>query len=115
MRVQILGCGGYFPNERRHTACYFLPESGTVLDAGTGTFRLLDRMVSEELDLFLTHAHLDHIVGLTYLLLPISQRHLKTVRLYGTDKTLDAVRLEMSLRDRQQQSAAPGSIRRRRF
>ena len=95
MHVQILGCGGYFPNERRQTACYFLPESRTVFDAGTGTSRLLDRLEAEELDVFLSHAHLDHIVGLTYLLLPFAQQQLKTIRLFGTERTLDAVRTHL--------------------
>lgn len=95
MRVRILGSGGYFPNERRHTACYYLPESRAVFDAGTGAFRLLDRLTSDELDVFLTHAHLDHIVGLTYLLLPMAQGHLKTVRLHGNEPTLDAVRTHL--------------------
>lgn len=92
MRVQILGSGGYFPNEIRQTACYFLPESSAVLDAGTGTFRLLDRFSSTQLDVFLSHAHLDHICGLTYLLLPMAQGHLSRVRLFGRDETLAAVR-----------------------
>jgi ribonuclease BN (tRNA processing enzyme) len=95
MRVQILGCGGYFPNDRRETACYFLPDSQAVFDAGTGTSRLLDRLTSDELDVFLTHAHLDHIVGLTYLLLPFSQQRLKSIRLYGTERTLNAVRTHL--------------------
>lgn len=95
MRVQILGSGGYFPNERRQTACYFLPDSGALFDAGTGAFRLLERLESDALDVFLSHAHLDHIVGLTYLLLPVAQGRLKTIRLYGTQPTLDAVRTHL--------------------
>ena len=26
MRLQLLGTGGYHPNERRHTACLLVPE-----------------------------------------------------------------------------------------
>lgn len=95
MRVQILGSGGYFPNELRHTACYYLPDSAAVLDAGTGAFRLLDRLASEELDVFLSHAHLDHTCGLTYLLLPMAQRRLTSVRIYGPGQTLEAVRTHL--------------------
>jgi ribonuclease BN (tRNA processing enzyme) len=45
----------------------FLPELGLVLDAGTGAFRLHGRVETPRLDVVLTHAHLDHAVGLTYL------------------------------------------------
>jgi ribonuclease Z len=67
MRVLLLGAGGYHPTERRHTACVFLPELGLVLDAGTGAFRLHGRVETARLDVVLTHGHLDHAVGLTYL------------------------------------------------
>jgi hypothetical protein len=65
MRVEFLGTGGYHPNERRHTACVLLPEIGLAFDAGTSVFRLPPRLESKELDVFLSHAHLDHIAGLT--------------------------------------------------
>ena len=71
MKLHCLGTGGYHPSERRHTPCYYLPDHGIVLDAGTGLFRLpqqLKTQPTKALDIFLTHAHLDHIVGLTYLL-----------------------------------------------
>ena len=43
-----------------------LPEVGVVLDAGTGMFRIRDFWFNPELDIFLSHAHLDHVVGLTF-------------------------------------------------
>src|SRR5579871_6726587 len=66
MILQFLGTGGYHPNERRHTACLLLPEVGVVFDAGTGAFRIRERLRTPDIQLFLTHAHLDHVVGLTY-------------------------------------------------
>jgi ribonuclease Z len=67
MKLVLLGSGGYFPNERRHTACMFLPEVGVVLDAGSGMCRIGRYLETDQLEVFLTHAHLDHIAGLTYL------------------------------------------------
>ncbi|WP_459555637.1 MBL fold metallo-hydrolase [Lacunimicrobium album] len=91
MRVHCLGSGGYHPNERRHTACYYLPEQNLLLDAGTGAYRLADRLVSTELTIVLTHAHLDHICGLTFLLVPMLLGKLTSVEILAEQKTIDAV------------------------
>jgi ribonuclease Z len=92
MRVQILGSGGYHPNERRHTACIFVPDLGLVFDAGTGFFRVASRLRSTTLNIFLSHAHLDHVIGLTYILVPLTQGRLNQVNVYGTHGVLQAVR-----------------------
>lgn len=91
MRLVFLGTAGYHPNERRHTAGVFLPEAGLLFDAGTGLFRISARLETDELDVFLSHAHLDHVVGLTYLLAPLGRGELKAVRVHGDEKTLAAV------------------------
>ena len=67
MKLILLGTGGYFPTSRRHTACLMLPEMGVVLDAGSGMCQIGKHLQTEQLDIFLSHAHLDHISGLTYL------------------------------------------------
>ncbi len=92
MRIVLLGTGGYHPNERRHTACVMLPESGVILDAGTSFFRVAERLQTDSVQIFLTHAHLDHIAGLTFFLVPLLRGTVKRARLYGTTRTLDAVR-----------------------
>lgn len=68
MRIVLLGTGGFHPNERRHTPCMLIPELGIALDAGTAAFRLAGHLRTDELNIFLSHTHLDHVVGLTYLL-----------------------------------------------
>lgn len=92
MRLIFLGTGGYHPNERRQTASLLLPELGIAFDAGTGIYRLPARLKTPELNLFLTHAHLDHIVGLTFLLVPMLKGEITKVRVYGSASTLNAVR-----------------------
>lgn len=92
MHVIFLGTGGYHPNERRHTASLLLPEIGVALDAGTGFFRVPSRLIRPELDIFLSHAHLDHICGLTYILVPLIRGDITRVRVFGSRETLQAVR-----------------------
>jgi ribonuclease BN (tRNA processing enzyme) len=73
-----LGLNGFFPSHGRQTMCFLLAEGGDgdsplLLDAGTGLGRLRERRVRdrleglERLDILLTHYHLDHVVGLSYL------------------------------------------------
>ena len=92
MRLTFLGTGGYHPNERRHTACLFLPEHGLVFDAGTAFFRVQERLETDTLDVFLTHPHLDHVCGLTFFLVPVLRGDVSRVRVFGTQETLAAVR-----------------------
>ncbi len=91
MRIEFLGTGGFFANERRHTACIMLPEIGLVLDAGTSAFRISERLATTEIDIFLSHAHLDHVAGLTTLLVPLMTGKIKEARVHGLPGYLAAV------------------------
>jgi ribonuclease BN (tRNA processing enzyme) len=91
MKLHLLGTGGYHPSDRRHTACLMLPEVGVVLDAGTAMFRVRDLLVTPTLDIFLTHAHLDHSVGLTYLFDVLWQRDVQQVVVHATADKLAAI------------------------
>ena len=92
MRLVFLGTGGYHPTENRHTACLFVPEAGLVFDAGTGLFRVFPRLMTRELDIFVTHSHLDHIMGLPGCHVPLKLGHLDKVRVHGTAQSLEAIK-----------------------
>jgi ribonuclease Z len=91
MRLILLGTTGYHPNDRRHTPCLLLPECGVMLDAGTATYRAAEYLTTPELDVFLTHAHLDHVIGLTYLLSVTRVHPLRRITLHGRPDDLKAV------------------------
>lgn len=91
MRVVFLGTTGYHPNDRRHTLAVFLPEVGVLLDAGTGLFRLPRYLKTSQLDILLSHAHLDHVVGLTYLLGMVHRRPLEAIRVHAQEAKLQAI------------------------
>ncbi|MEM1062276.1 MAG: MBL fold metallo-hydrolase, partial [Planctomycetota bacterium] len=88
----FLGTTGYRPTEKRHTSCLLLPEIGVAFDAGTGMFRLGERLQADELRLFLSHAHLDHVVGLTYLLPELRLGKIGSATVYGEAEKLAAIR-----------------------
>jgi ribonuclease BN (tRNA processing enzyme) len=71
--LHLLGTGGWMPSRQRETSCYVIRRGAALLvfDAGTGIRRLatqpslLDGI--ERIDITLSHFHLDHMVGLSYL------------------------------------------------
>jgi len=91
MKLILLGTTGYHPNERRHTPGLLLPECGVLLDAGTSFFRAFSRLRSDRLDIFLSHVHLDHAVGLTYLFSLLHQRPELRVRVHAAPEKLQAI------------------------
>jgi ribonuclease BN (tRNA processing enzyme) len=95
MKLLLLGTAGYHPNERRHTACLMLPEAGIVFDAGTGFFRVRERLSTPTLDIFLSHAHLDHVVGLPYLLSTTWEKPLERITVHGAAEKLAAIRTNL--------------------
>jgi ribonuclease Z len=91
MKLHLLGTSGYHPTNRRQTACLMLPEVGVVLDAGTGMFRVRDLLCTKALDIFLTHGHLDHVMGLTFLLDVLYGKQLDRVTVHGQSEKLEAI------------------------
>src|SRR5262245_66593645 len=92
MKLLVLGTSGYHPNQRRHTACLMLPEAGIVLDAGTGFFRVRKHLQTPTLDILLSHAHLDHVAGLTFLLSTAVDKPLERITVHAAADKLAAVR-----------------------
>ncbi len=91
MKLVMLGTTGYHPNDRRQTLCSVIPECGVMLDAGTGMYRAGRYLETSELDIFLTHAHLDHVIGLTFLFDVIRERDLTRITVHGSPPTLAAL------------------------
>src|SRR3954469_23164372 len=75
LSITPLGTNGFFPTYGRQTMSFLVRRDGVplLLDAGTGVGRLIEQETSRaldgasRLDILLTHYHLDHVVGLSYL------------------------------------------------
>ena len=90
MQLHLLGSTGYHPNERRHTTCLMIPEIGLIFDAGTAMFRVRDLIQTDTLDVFLTHGHLDHVVGLTFMFDILWEKEMRRVDVHGDPEKLAA-------------------------
>ncbi len=91
MKLLLLGTSGYHPTDRRQTSCLMLPEIGVVLDAGTALYRVREHLRPGGLDIFLTHAHLDHVIGLTYLFDILYQQAVERAVVHGEPQKLAAI------------------------
>jgi ribonuclease BN (tRNA processing enzyme) len=63
-----------------------------VFDAGTGMYRIGRHMTTDTLDVFISHAHLDHVVGLTYFFTLLHERKVRAITVHGDPVKLAAVR-----------------------
>lgn len=96
MKLILLGTTGYHANDRRQTACMLLPEQGVAFDAGTALYRVGEYLQTDSLDIFLSHVHLEHSIGLTYMFDVRAQRpDLGRVTVHGEPAKLDAVRTHL--------------------
>lgn len=91
MKLLLLGTTGYHPNRSRQTACLMLPEQGILLDAGTGIVHAREHLATRDLDIFLTHAHLDHCIGLTYLFDVLTGSEIQRLTIHGEAEKLAAI------------------------
>ncbi|MCC6493658.1 MAG: metal-dependent hydrolase [Pirellulales bacterium] len=91
MKLVLLGTTGYHANDRRQTASLLLPELGVALDAGTGIYRASDYLQTDSLDIFLSHAHLDHSIGLTFMFDLRYRSRLSRVTAYAEAAKLAAI------------------------
>jgi len=92
MKFILLGTTGYHPNDRRQTACMMFPELGVVFDAGTALYRVNEYLKTDTLDIYLSHAHLDHCVGLTFMFDVLCDRPMNRVTVHGEPAKLAAIR-----------------------
>jgi len=102
MRLIPLGANGFFPTFGRQTMSFLVlaPAQALLLDAGTGVSRLIEPKLAEllepyrSLDVILSHYHLDHVVGLSYM--PAAWTHGR-IRVFGPASPLVESEVELAL------------------
>lgn len=92
MRVRVLGCSGGIGGGRQSTS--FLVDDDILVDAGTGVTLLTLEEMSRVEHLFLTHAHLDHILALPLLLDSVGLRD-RPLMVHAIPEVIEALRLHI--------------------
>ena len=72
-----------------------LPEHGIILDAGSGLFRARDLIQTDTLDIFLSHTHLDHSIGLTFLYNVLMDKNLSRATVHVAEDKISAIRTHL--------------------
>jgi ribonuclease BN (tRNA processing enzyme) len=94
MKVIFLGTNGWYDTETGNTSCILLEtrDYSVILDAGSGLYKL-EKYIDWEKPgfLFLSHFHLDHIIGLHTLIKFNFKSGLQIYGQKGTKKVLNQV------------------------
>jgi cAMP phosphodiesterase len=90
MKVRVLGCSGSIARGRATTA--FLVDSDILIDAGTGVGDLTLEQMQKIEHVFLTHAHLDHVAALPFLLDSTAAQRKSPLRVYALPETIQALK-----------------------
>ncbi len=90
MKIKVLGCSGGIGPGLKTTS--FLINDSVLLDAGSG----LDSLSIEEMlnirHVLLTHAHIDHILGLPLMLAMIYDRHQHQIQVHALPSVVQALK-----------------------
>lgn len=87
MKLTVLGCGGGI-GSGRHTTCFLLDDD-VLVDAGSGITALSLEQLARIDHVFLTHSHLDHVLGLPLLVDAVGDRRQKPVTVHALPDTLE--------------------------
>lgn len=90
MKLEILGCSGGIGKGLKTTT--FLLDNKFLIDAGSGLELLtLDQMLAIR-TIVITHAHLDHIIGLPLMLATIYDAHKDPIQVHASKEVVTALR-----------------------
>lgn len=94
MHIKVLGCSGGAVAGAQTTS--FLLDDTTLIDAGTGVLDLsLEAQYSIQ-QIFITHTHFDHIVGLPFLIENVvhyrQHNNLPPIQLYASQAALEDIK-----------------------
>ena len=91
MKLRVLGCSGGIGGRHQRTTSFLL-DHDILIDAGTGVAELSIAELAAIDHVFLTHAHLDHIVSLPLMIDAVGDRRSKPLTVHAIPAVLDMLR-----------------------
>lgn len=93
MNLRVLGCSGGSARDRHPTS--FLIDDRIAIDAGAVTANLAQEEQERVDHVVLSHAHLDHVANLPFLLDNRFARQTQPIRIYGPSESLKNLRSDL--------------------
>ncbi len=90
MRIKVLGC--YGTEFLRYKSCGFLIDGSVMLDAGSICAPLTLEEQRRVQDIYITHAHLDHIKDIFFLANNLLEEKGRTIRVYSAAAILESLK-----------------------
>jgi ribonuclease BN (tRNA processing enzyme) len=90
MQIKVLGCSGGIGGELRTTS--LAVDRDILIDAGTGVGDLSIEELAEIDHIFITHAHLDHITSIPFLIDTVMGLKSRPLVLYSTREILQVIK-----------------------
>ena len=91
MRVEILGCSGGIGGTSRRTTSLLIDDD-VLIDAGTGVTDLPLQALKAVDHVFISHAHLDHIACLPFIVDSVGEMRNTPLTMHATQETQDTIR-----------------------
>lgn len=90
MQVRVLGCSGGIGGDRHSTS--LLVDDDILVDAGSGVTRLSLEQMARIDHLFITHAHLDHILALPTMLDSVGVGRASPLQIHALPEVIEILR-----------------------
>ncbi len=91
MKLKVLGCSGGIGGVRRRTTAY-LVDHDILLDGGSGVGDLEYEDLLRIDHVFVSHAHLDHVAFIPFLVDTVGEERGRPITVYGNAETLRILR-----------------------
>lgn len=91
MKLTVLGCSGGIGGAHRRTTAY-LVDDDILLDGGSGVGDLDYEALMRIDHVFVSHAHLDHVAFIPFLVDTVGEERARPITVYGNAETLRILR-----------------------